>query len=264
VKRNSYILLLIALAPVLFVGCGGDGPVGPTGPQGPPGPPGRPPPLKILFAGYDLESSIIAMIKITYREELFPLGTEIGFVNLIDSVPSLETFLKYDATLCWTIGTPASAAAIGNVLADYVDNGGGLVLAQGAFSQTGQGPIGGRIMTTGYSPLIPGPASIDTNIHYLDSSSLTMPLHPMFNGTDVDNFRIFFQPNFSNPELDPTATLLGLDTGGNNAIAINAAENVVGVNMTGAWWFNYEFYTESIQFMANALVYVGGGFGGTP
>ncbi|MFQ5512765.1 MAG: hypothetical protein ACE5EO_13080 [Candidatus Krumholzibacteriia bacterium] len=256
-KNIHRCLLLLALAPVVFTGCGDNGP---AGLPGPPGPPGSLQPVRVFFLAFETEFNLLRMVKLAYKESLFPLGTEIHFASLLDSVPSVETLLQYDATLCFTVGEPAYPDSIGDVLADYVDQGGGVVLAQGAYSPPIMGPIRGRIMTEGYSPLIPAPVSRDPNIHYLDPNSLALPIHPVFNGTDVDNFPIFFQPNFSNPGLDSTATLLALDETGFNAIAINADENVIGVNMLGSWTFNFAFYTESVQFMANALMYVGGAF----
>lgn len=256
-KRISGVILVLALVPLLFGGCGDTGPVGPPGPEGPPG---TRQPIKVLLAGFDSKTEMIEMVRLAFKESLFPLGTEIHFVSLMDSVPGLETFLEYDATLCWTAGTPAYPESIGDVLADYVDMGGGLVLAQGAYTISTLGPIGGRIMTEGYSPLIPGPSSGDNNAHILDPNSIALPMHPMFNGTDVDNFQLFHQPQYSNPTLDGTATVLALDKMGVVAIAINAAENVVGINTAGQWTFLADLYPESRKFMANALMFVGGAF----
>jgi len=256
-RRIYGVILVLALVPLLFGGCGDTGPVGPPGPQGPPG---ARQPIKVLLAGFDSNTSMIEMIRLAFKESLFPLGTEIHFANLMDSVPALETFLEYDATYCWTVGTPTHRDSIGDVLADYVDMGGGLVLAQGAYTISSLGPIGGRIMTEGYSPLIPGPSSGDNNPHVLDPNSIALPMHPMFNGTNVDNFQLFDQPQFSNPTMDSPATLLALDKIGVVVIAINAAENVVGINTVGTWTFNHQFYPEPRKLTANALMFVGGAF----
>src|SRR5688572_28022557 len=39
--------------------------------------------------------------------------------------PTLAQLLQYQAVMCWTNSTPADNVAWGNVLADYVDAGGG-------------------------------------------------------------------------------------------------------------------------------------------
>ncbi|MBM3960953.1 MAG: hypothetical protein FJ306_03505 [Planctomycetes bacterium] len=59
--------------------------------------------------------------------------------------PTLTTLLQYDAILTFTNGTPANNVALGNVFADYVDAGGGVVVAVFANSTTTAGRnIGGR------------------------------------------------------------------------------------------------------------------------
>ena len=72
-------------------------------------------------------------------------------VDIIDvsaagtGTPTLEQLLQYDALLCWTNTTPADNNAWGDVLADYVDAGGGVVVAVFANSTTTAGRnIGGR------------------------------------------------------------------------------------------------------------------------
>ena len=68
--------------------------------------------------------------------------------------PSLETLLQYDAVMTWTNGTPANNVTLGDVLADYVDAGGGVVIAVFANSTTTAGRnIAGR-WQTGYEVIL--------------------------------------------------------------------------------------------------------------
>lgn len=66
-------------------------------------------------------------------------------VDIIDvtaaggGTPALSTLLQYDALLCWTNTTPANNVTWGDVLADYVDAGGGVVVAVFANSSTSTG-----------------------------------------------------------------------------------------------------------------------------
>lgn len=56
----------------------------------------------------------------------------VDIINVSSSgtgTPTLNQLLAYDALLCWTNVAPASNVAWGNVLADYVDAGGGVVVA---------------------------------------------------------------------------------------------------------------------------------------
>ena len=48
--------------------------------------------------------------------------------------PGLAQLLNYDAVIAWSNSIPSSAAALGIVLADYVDAGGGVVLGTYGFS----------------------------------------------------------------------------------------------------------------------------------
>ncbi|MBL8734463.1 MAG: hypothetical protein JNN13_18955 [Planctomycetes bacterium] len=81
-------------------------------------------------------------------------------VDIIDvttaggGTPSLSTLLQYDALLCWTNTTPANNNTWGDVLADYVDAGGGVVVAVFANSSLTTGRnIGGR-WQTGYEVVL--------------------------------------------------------------------------------------------------------------
>ena len=242
---------------MLLAGCTGD--EGQQGPVGPPGPSGA---IKLLIIAADSDQDIFESIKLAYAEALFPLGTVINFINLTDSVPPAAVMAKYDAVLAYTFGVPLDPDAVGNQLADYVDLGGGVVIGQAAYSPPGLGGIGGRIMTEGYSPLRPAPISLNLNNRCIDPNSLSFPLHPIFNGTDVDNICYLGQGDLSDPTLDPTATLLAMDTESPPvpAIAINAKGNVIGTNIPTDFDFNPIFFLEAYKLTANACVFVARGF----
>ncbi len=67
--------------------------------------------------------------------------------------PTLAMISTYDAVLAYTNNPPFDATALGDLLADYVDAGGHVVLANYSFVNP-PNYIGGRIMTAGYSPLL--------------------------------------------------------------------------------------------------------------
>lgn len=76
--------------------------------------------------------------------------------------PTLAQLQKYDAVLTWSNFNYANAAALGNVLADFVDAGGGVVSA--AFANAEASPnrrLGGRWITGGYE-IIPGASGTAT------------------------------------------------------------------------------------------------------
>jgi hypothetical protein len=67
------------------------------------------------------------------------------------STPTLGDLTQFDAVLVWSNTTFQNADNLGNVLADYVDNGGGVVVAVFATSTTTVGrSLGGRFRAGGY------------------------------------------------------------------------------------------------------------------
>jgi len=70
-------------------------------------------------------------------------------VDVLYSTPSLSTLLNYDAVLVFSNYVFYDSVALGDVLADYVDVGGGVVLA--TFAWYAPFDLAGRIMTD-YSP----------------------------------------------------------------------------------------------------------------
>lgn len=80
------------------------------------------------------------------------LGSTVDYYDASDGTPSLALLQSYDAVFVWANQAFADRDAYGNVLADYVDAGGRVVL--GAFTTYTSGfSLGGRIMLSGYSPV---------------------------------------------------------------------------------------------------------------
>jgi hypothetical protein len=66
----------------------------------------------------------------------------IGYINSKYSTPSYELLKGYDAVLIWADGHHRNPTALGNALANYVDNGGGVVTAM--YQNTNHYPLGGK------------------------------------------------------------------------------------------------------------------------
>jgi hypothetical protein len=123
-------------------------------------------------------------------------------------------------------------------------------------------------MSPGYCPLTAGPVGAFNN--NLDNKkiairSLDFPLHPIFNFVHDDTINYFAQSDFSDPGLDATATLLANDTTGDNAIAINATGNIIGLDMLGTWQFQDVLiggppFPEGNQLIANCILFVAGAY----
>ncbi len=266
--RSGALAILVGLSFALF-GCE----EGVQGPEGSPGTTGRPRAIRLLLAGADSPQNMQAMILIAYRDRMFPLGSRIDYVDLRTSVPSVAKLSTYDVVYCWSLNPFGFPVQTGDRLADYVDAGGKLVITQFAYAipavpAAAKGPLRGRVMTPGYCPLTAGQVSSATNNRFekeIAVRSLNFPLHPVFNLANDDTITYFSQSDFSDPGLDPTATLLARDTTGDNAVAINARGTIIGLDMLGTWAFQDVVvtgppYPESNRLIANCILYVAGAY----
>lgn len=94
--------------------------------------------------------------------------------------PTLSQLLQYDALLCYTNSTPADHNAWGDVLADYVDAGGGVVVAVFANSTLTAGRnIGGR-WQNGYEVVLDQGGT--TSNAGAGLGNVPVPGHPVMNG----------------------------------------------------------------------------------
>jgi hypothetical protein len=153
------------------------------------------------------------------------------------ATPTLQTLSAYDVVLVYTNYSLANPTALGNVLADYVDGGGKVVLGTYALS-SGWG-VAGRITTHGYSPFTNGGnGSVSGRI------TPTTPVDGLFADINLGAVTYFWNSNFAHPGLDAGATLLATDGAGINMIARSANGKVMGVNLFPAVWGanNQEFF----------------------
>ena len=165
------------------------------------------------------------------------------------TLPSLATLQAYDSVLAYTNSIPNNTAGLGDLLADYVDGGGHLVLATYAYSSPWA--VAGRITTSGYTPLL----NLGVNDNVSGDLVPTAPADPIFSGVDFAALTYFENANFAHPGLDIGATLLATDGAGVNMIARNPAGNVVGLNLfpsAGAIWIG-DNSPPLYQLFANAL-----------
>jgi hypothetical protein len=157
--------------------------------------------------------------------------------------PTLAMISTYDAVLAYTNNPPDDPDAFGDLLADYVDAGGHVVLANYSFWSPPLFNIGGRIMTSGYSPLL-----FSGNFGPLGGVVVpTVPTDPIYTGITPANVTYSYTTNGPLPTLASGATLLATDGIGQNLIARNAAGNVLAATLypaTASWapGNNAEFY----------------------
>ena len=145
-------------------------------------------------------------------------------LNINGILPTWDAISSYDSLLVYSQSVPADPVALGNLLADYVDAGGHLVLAASDFTTGWQ--LQGRIMTAGYSPLTAG-----AGIALAGPLTAVVPTDPIFDGIGIAAVMPSSPLNGGTAGLDATATLLATDANSVNIVARNSAGNVIGVNI---------------------------------
>jgi hypothetical protein len=173
------------------------------------------------------------------------------------STPSLVDLSAYDAVLVFSNNSFADSAALGNVLADYVDAGGQVAAATFATNNDSIS-LDGRITTGGYLPFTAG-GQLDSDGPF--QLVKDQPSSPLLAG--VASFDGGSESYRSNIALATGATLVAHwnDPGSVPLVMVKFAPSgaaVVGLNMfppssdsyTGAWVTS----TDGARLMANALL----------
>ncbi len=153
---------------------------------------------------------------------------DVGVVDVFDTrtgTPLLADLTPYHVVIVWTNYLPADAAGLGNVLADYVDAGGRVILA--VFSCDSYWGISGRLMADGYSPFLPGDTGYST--HTLGTFDA---LHPIMAGVTVASD--FY---FTYTSLDPGAAWVASWSDGQPFVATKGC--VVGINSYPGTYYAY-------------------------
>jgi len=172
---------------------------------------------------------------IAYDDDcMSPPDTQLSATGLFDAVdsigigtstPVLQDLMPYDSVLVVTNCEPADPVVFGDLLADYVDAGGNVVLTTYATSDPWS--VQGRIMTSGYAPL-PNSATLTCITEPL---VILEPGDPIFSGVNVGAMTIDTNCNMADSALDTGATLIAEDSAGINMIARNSAGNVMVFNI---------------------------------
>jgi hypothetical protein len=82
------------------------------------------------------------------------LFSRIDTIDVQSATPTLATLLNYDALLTWTSASYNNPAALGNVLAAFVDQNRGVVQSAFTFSPVTGPLLGGAWQANGYRPLV--------------------------------------------------------------------------------------------------------------
>jgi Ca2+-binding RTX toxin-like protein len=152
-----------------------------------------------------------------------------GEITIITDTGTLDAtdLSQFGTILTWSDAQYGDPAHVGDILADFVDAGGGLVMA--TYSMSSPWWLQGRITSDGYAPLEPtSQLGTPSGAVVAETSS-----HPIFVGVDLPGLTgtFFTNQNFARPALDGTAILLATDGAGTNLIAQNAAGNIIAANL---------------------------------
>ena len=138
--------------------------------------------------------------------------------------PALADLLPHESLLVWSELGWTDADALGDVLADYLDAGGGIVLAGGT-TTAGSGVPGGRFATERRAPVLPAPtASVAGDVDFA-ASDLSSPL---FDGVTAVTFDDVAQ---GDPPLAAGAEIIAVDSAGNTVAASNCLRDVVALQI---------------------------------
>jgi hypothetical protein len=180
----------------------------------------------------------------------------VDIINVATATPTLTQLQAYDALICWTNTTPANNHAWGDVLADYVDAGGGVVVTVFANSTTTPTRfIGGR-WQMGYEVIK------DQSGNFTGAASLgtvAQPGHPVMAGvTSFTGGTQSYRP--TGTALEVGATLIASWSDGKVLVAEGMNPKRVDLGMyppsSSCGATNWSVATNGAELMANALTYV--------
>ncbi|MEM7165415.1 MAG: hypothetical protein AAF581_08125 [Planctomycetota bacterium] len=184
------------------------------------------------------------------------LFSQVDIIATSVVTPTLQTLANYDACLCWTNTDALDAAAWGDVMADYVDAGGGVVVAVFANSTTGAARrLGGRWQNQpGYEVIVPASGST-TGAATL--GTVLVPTHPVMSGIGtIDGGTSSFRPTVS--AVTTGSTIIAQWSDGRILVAEGANPRRIDLGMyppssdcSGSFW---NPASDGALLMANALL----------
>ncbi|MCX7022920.1 MAG: hypothetical protein NTW26_11750 [bacterium] len=171
---------------------------------------------------------------------------ELDYYDCVSGTPPLGVFVLYDVVVVGGVPEYLDPVVFGDRLADYVDQGGLVVVEGGKLAHKSYGGIGGRWYDDGYSPYY---SMMRYPLEGPEDLIIDQPDHYIFNGVSGlfgCNWRVNTTMREGAAELAHYS-----DAGG---VAVNAAESVVGLNflITDVWT------GDGHLIMANAACFLAG------
>ncbi|MBN2537645.1 T9SS type A sorting domain-containing protein, partial [candidate division WOR-3 bacterium] len=181
----------------------------------------------------------------TLGVRLQALGDSVMYMDVQSTTPTLQQLEPYDAVGCNSNYAYADGNALGNVLADYVDAGGGVVICNFSFASGWE--MGGRVMTGDYATITPGTnIRDDVQLGWYNSS------HPVMAGvTDVTCY-YGAQATFA------TSDSVAKWNTGRPYVGVSANQKVAGVNQYPGIYSYPQRGGDWALVIHNALMFVAG------
>ncbi len=207
-------------------------------------------PVKSLFLGADngLASVMSDIIGSDVRFDLAHSAT----IEAQSTTPTLAQLQQYDSVLYWSNYYPANASALGDLLADYVDQGGRVVRATFIGQEVQVLPNPGRIGSAAYAAFTSGRGDAYNSacLGSYDHSSAIM--------AGVSTLCANYYRGDWNSNLAAGAHLVASWDDGRNFVGVNATDNVIDISLFPNV-ATYEHATGDYRTLfANALAYNGG------
>lgn len=179
-------------------------------------------------------------------------------VNAGNPVPTLAELRRYRAVLVYSDASFNNNTDLGNVLADFIDQGGGVVMGTFAFLSSGGLSVQGRLVTGGYLPFTTAGQSGGANLTLIKD----LPLHPIL--ANVAGFDGGSSSFHNSPiGLTPGAALVGHWSNGHPLVGVKdvSGGRIVGLNFyppsSDARSDFWVAATDGARLMANALAWAG-------
>jgi hypothetical protein len=140
--------------------------------------------ILIAYSDYGLDFKPDALVRQISREEGV---AQVDFFDALNSTPLLCVLKRYDMVFAFSDTSWNDPVAMGDVLADYEDSGGIVVVANAAWDQTGCWSLQGRWMSDGYTPYN---SSYERNFSY-NTADIIDPSNKLMAG--VSGLRAFYR-----------------------------------------------------------------------
>ncbi|KAJ5072889.1 lute isoform d [Anaeramoeba ignava] len=109
---------------------------------------------------------------------------KVDIINAFEEIPTFEQIKKYNAIFCYSHDSFKNSIEMGNLLAEYVENGGGVVIASYPClnNAKNQNVLAGKLVTNDFLPIIKGNRIINK---HCDLGEIPDQNHPIVEGIKI-------------------------------------------------------------------------------